>query len=63
VLERAQRLAAVSHRDGDLFEWISQRAGLTRDRAQRAMTHEHPGDVASFTRVLADLQKIHLSLS
>jgi hypothetical protein len=63
VLERAQRLAAVAHRDGDLFEWISQRAGLTRDRAQRAMTHEHPGDPASFTRVLADLQKIHLSLS
>ena len=42
---------------------IAQRAGLTRDRAQRAMTHEHPGDPASFTRVLADLQRIHLSLS
>ncbi len=63
VLDRAQRLAAVGHRDGDLFEWIAQRAGVTRERAQRAMTHEHPGDAASFTRVLADLQKIHLSLS
>ncbi len=63
VLERAQRLAAAGHRDADLFEWIAQRAGVTRDRAQRAMTHEHPGDATSFTRVLADLQKIHLSLS
>ena len=63
VLERAQRLAAAGHRDADLFEWIGQRAGIPRDRAQRAMTHEHPGDAASFTRVLADLQRIHLSLS
>ncbi len=63
VLDRAQRLAAVGHRDGDLFEWIAQRAGVTRERAQRAMTHEHPGDATAFTRVLADLQKIHLSLT
>jgi hypothetical protein len=63
VLDRAQRLAAVGHRDADLFEWIAGRAGVTRERAQRAMTHEHPGDATSFTRVLADLQKIHLSLS
>ncbi len=63
VLERAQRLATAGHRDADLFEWIARRAGVTRERAQRAMTHEHPGDATSFTRVLADLQKIHLSLS
>ena len=63
VLDRAQRLAAAGHRDGDLFEWIAQRAGVTRERAQRAMTHEQPGDATSFTRVLADLQKIHLSLT
>jgi hypothetical protein len=63
VLERAQRLAAAGHRDADLFDWIARRAGVTRERAERAMTHEHPGDATSFTRVLADLQKIHLSLS
>ena len=57
------RLAAAGHRDGDLFEWIARRAGMTRERAERAMTHEQPGDATSFTRVLADLQKIHLSLT
>jgi hypothetical protein len=63
VLDRAQRLAAAGHRDADLFQWIALRAGITRERAQRAMTHEHPGDATSFTRVLADLQTIHRSLS
>lgn len=63
VLDRAQRLAAAGHRDGDLFDWIARRAGVTRERAERAMTHEQPGDATSFTRVLADLQKIHLSLT
>jgi hypothetical protein len=61
VLERAQRQA--EHHHGDLFEWIAQRAEITRDRAQRAMTHERPADATTFTRVLADLQKIHLSLT
>jgi hypothetical protein len=63
VLERSQRLAAAGHRDDDLFEWIARRADIPRERAQRAMTQEHPGDAMSFTRVLADLQKIHLSLT
>lgn len=63
VLERAQRMAAAGHRDGDLFEWIARRAGITRDRAERAMTHDRPPDPASFARLMADLQKIHLSLT
>jgi hypothetical protein len=63
VIERAQRLSAASHRGIDLFEWIAERSGVTRERAERAMTHERPADATSFTRVLADLQKIHLSLS
>ena len=63
ILERAQRMAASGHRDGDLFEWVAQRAGITRDRAERAMTHERPPDPASFARLIADLQKIHLSLT
>lgn len=63
VLERAMRLSAATHRDGDLFEWLGQRAGMTRERAERAMTHERPADPTSFTRVVADLQQLHLSLT
>lgn len=63
VLERAQRMASAGHREGDLFEWIAQRADITRDRAERAMTHDRPPDPASFARLVADLQKIHLSLT
>jgi hypothetical protein len=63
VIERAQRLSAASQRGGDLFDWIGERAGIGRERAARAMTHERPADATSFTRVIADLQKIHLSLS
>jgi hypothetical protein len=63
VIERAQRIAYTAHQGTDLFEWIAQRASITRDRAERAMTLDRPADPASFTRVLADLQKIHLSLT
>ena len=63
ILERAQRMAASAHREGDLFEWIAQRSSITRDRAERAMTHDRPPDPASFARLVADLQKIHLSLT
>jgi hypothetical protein len=63
VIERAQRMSAATQRGIDLFEWIAERAGITRERTERAMTHERPADATSFTRVIADLQKIHLSLS
>lgn len=63
ILERAQHQAAAIHRGADLFEWIAQRAEISRERAERAMTHQRPPDPASFTRLLADLQRIHLSLT
>lgn len=63
VFERAHRQLAGTHRDGDLFEWMARRAGMTRDRAERAMTHERPTDATSFTRVVADLQQLHHSLT
>ncbi len=63
VIERAQRVSAATQRGIDLFDWIGERAGISRERAERAMTHERPPDATSFTRVIADLQKIHLSLS
>ncbi len=63
LLERAQAQAsAAGHRDGDLFEWMAVRAGITRERAERAMIHERPSDPATFTRLLSDLQTLHLSL-
>ena len=55
------RLGGQHH--GDVFEWMAQRAGITRERAERAMTHERPPDPTSFTRVVADLQQLHLSLT
>ncbi|MCW1886277.1 hypothetical protein OKA04_16185 [Luteolibacter flavescens] len=61
VLERAMRHGGQHH--GDLFEWMAERAGMTRERAERAMTHERPADLTAFTRVVADLQKLHLSLT
>ncbi len=60
VLERIQRSAGA--RDADLFSWLAERAGLSRERAERALTHEHPGDATAFARIVADLQKIHLTL-
>ena len=63
VIERAQRMSVASHHGIDLFDWLGERAGIGRERAARAMTHERPADATSFTRVIADLQKIHLSLS
>ncbi len=61
VLERALRLGGQHH--GDVFEWLAQRAGITRERAERAMIHERPPDATSFSRVVADLQQLHLSLT
>jgi hypothetical protein len=61
VLERAMRLGG--HHHGDVFEWMAQRAGIPRERAERAMTHERPPDPTSFTRLVADLQQLHLSLT
>lgn len=63
IQERAQHQAASLHRDDDLFEWMARRAGIPRERAERAMTHQHPADPASFTRLVTDLQLIHHSLS
>jgi hypothetical protein len=64
ILERAQQQAgSAGHHDGDLFAWIGQRCGIPTERVQRAMIHETPGDPATFTRLLADLQTIHFSLS
>ena len=63
LLERAHALAMASgRRDADLFELMAERSGVSRERAERAMTFERARDSASFTRLVADLQTIHLSI-
>ncbi|MFC7335998.1 DUF4350 domain-containing protein [Haloferula chungangensis] len=63
LIERAQRLALTTgNRDIDLFELIAERAGITRERAERAMTFERSKDGGTFTQLVADLQTIHLSI-
>lgn len=63
LIERTHRLAIASgQQEVDVFELMAQRAGLTRERAERAMTFERARDAGSFTRLVADLQKLHLSI-
>lgn len=63
IIERAQRLALTTgNREADLFGLISERAGITRERAERAMTFERSKDGGTFTQLVADLQTIHLSI-
>lgn len=63
LLERAQTQAAsAGHRDDDLFAWMAARAGIPRERVERAMTHTRASDPATFTRLVSDLQALHLSL-
>ena len=49
--------------DADIFEVMATRADISRERAQRAMTDEQAHDQGSFTRLVADLQRIHQAIS
>jgi len=63
LIERAQRLALTSgNREADVFQLIADRAGISRERAERAMTFERSKDGSTFTQLVADLQTIHLSI-
>ena len=63
LMERGQRLAlATGQADANLFELMGERAGIGRERAERAMLQEVARDSAAFTRLTADLQLIHQSL-
>ena len=63
LVERTQALALASGRKGaDLFEIMAERAGISRERAERAMTFSRARDGASFTRLIADLQLIHRAI-
>jgi len=63
ILERAQHLAlSTGHQGDDLFALLAERTGIARERVERAMTFERARDAGSFTRLVADLQTIHLSI-
>jgi hypothetical protein len=63
LLERARRLADESGRTGaDIFGVMGEQADLTRERVERAMTHEKARDATDFSRRVADLQTLHLRL-
>lgn len=63
LLERGHHLALATGRaDADVFEVIAERAGLTRERVEKAMTVEIARDASGFTRLTADLQTIHRSM-
>jgi hypothetical protein len=61
--ERAHALMLASGRaDADIFEVVAGRAGISPEAARRAMTRDHCRDSGEFARVVADLQRIHLSM-
>lgn len=63
LIERAQRLALTTgNREADVFQLIAERAGISRERTERAMTFERSKDGSTFTQLVADLQTIHLSI-
>lgn len=64
ILELAHRLMARSGiLDADIFAVLAERAGISRERAARAMSEPAPADASVFTRSVSDLQKILNSLS
>lgn len=63
ILERCHRLMVRSGRlDSDIFALLGERAGIPRERAERAMSEPAPPDASGFTRTVSDLQTILKSL-
>lgn len=59
IIEGGQKLALkTGRRDDDFFGFLAERAGLTRERVQRALSHEAPGDSAIMTRTAGDIQRL-----
>jgi len=59
IVEGGQKAAAASgRRDADFFQFLAERAGLPRERVNRALTEEAPADGNVMTRTTADLQKL-----
>ena len=59
IMEHGQRLSQRSgRRDDDMFQLLADRAGLPRERVQRALAGTAPSDSAVLTRTAADLQRL-----
>jgi len=57
IIERSQRMLVRSGRqDADIFAVLGERAGISRERAHRALAEAAPADPSTFTRTVADLQ-------
>jgi hypothetical protein len=57
VAELGQRTSArVGRRDEDYHQFLADRAGLPRERVDRALADGAPADPAILTRTAADLQ-------
>jgi hypothetical protein len=63
IIDRGQRISTrVGCRDEDFFQFLADRAGLSRERVHRAMAESAPPDSAVLTRTTADLQQLLLTL-
>ncbi len=59
IVEGGQKAAAAAgRRDDDFFQFLAERAGLPRERVNRALTEDAPTDGNVMTRTTADLQKL-----
>ncbi|WAC17997.1 hypothetical protein OVA24_12185 [Luteolibacter sp. SL250] len=59
IIEGGQKAAAAAGRkDADFFQFLAERAGIPRERVNRALTENAPADGSVMTRTTADLQKL-----
>ncbi|MEI6175964.1 MAG: DUF4350 domain-containing protein [Verrucomicrobiota bacterium] len=59
IVEIGQRTSVRSGcRDDDFFQFLADRAGLTRERVFRALAEQKPADAAILTRTTVDLQQL-----
>jgi hypothetical protein len=59
VIECGQRASVrAGHRDDDFFQYLADRAEISRDRAFRALAEGAPADAAVLTQTTADLQRL-----
>lgn len=63
IVEGGQKaVAAAGRRDADFFQFLADRAGLPRERVNRALIEDAPADGNVMTRTTADLQKLLAAL-
>lgn len=64
ILERCHQLQARTGRlDADIFALLAERARVSRERVNRALSEPAPADAAVFTRTVSDLQRILATFS